>query len=788
MSALAGEAPPRWARWRARGFLAAGIALVVVAAALRFHGLSEHSLDHDEAVAALNSQGSWSQVLDATRNSNSSPILYPLALRVVQETSGSNFSVRFLPAAAGVFTVAVLLWWLPAVGVGRWAAFLAALLAAVSVPGITAAQGVREYSVDALLAALLIVGLLRYRRDGRAGLVSAGLFVGPLLAYGLVFFGAAVLGTAILSPVDRGGPERRTREGRSPGNWIRRRSGLGPPMLAFVAATVFSYVLTARHQIAPGGPAEGVVALHVPWNYYSGAWRDLGAILEFVGASTWELLSWHSATVVAGVVAALFLGFGLHGSASAGRRDSADAVVLLFSLSFGLAVLAAVLRLYPLGAIRQCVYLGPVIFVMAGTVLASALERLSGRFGRPGAKPFLFTAAAAGIAFVGAGAIGRAHPYRTPGTAEAVFEVLAERAGPDDLVYVSAAVVPALRFHDGPSARRYHLANETCWRSKAECIRALREIANTREIRGRIWMALPFRYEKELAARVREEWDERLEVEPVVFGEGDTDLFLIPNAAEVVRSVKAPYRAAYDAIASGGWGEPVLRSTFDLYVREGEIAYSKEPCSPEEIEARFLLHFFASNPDDLPGDRRRYGFENRDFEFGRYGTILEGKCVALVPLPDHDLTRVRTGQWTAGGESLWRGAFRLDLDRFRARVESAYDSIASGVRGEPSARSDFDLWRDGTELLYFREPCPEERVEPRFYLHVYRPAETVSSPEPASEEYENRDFDFAEHGLAENGRCLALVPLPAEVGRLRTGQWAGEDSWSVEIPAPPRGE
>ena len=786
MTALSGSASPQSARRRARGFLAAGIALVVVAAALRFHGLSEQSLDHDEAVAALNSQGSWSEVLENTRRFNSTPILYPLALRFAQQAATSNFSVRFLPAAAGVLTVAVLLWWLPTVGLSRRAAFLSALLAAVSVPAITAAQGAREYSVDALLAALLIVGLLRYRRDGRVSLLTAGLFVGPLLQYGLILFGAAALGAAILAPGDGGGAERRTREG-GPGKWFRERRGLAAPFLAFAAATVLSYLLTVRHQIAPGGPATGVVMLHIPWNYYSGVWSDFGAILEFVGLRTWESFSGHLTTVVGAGVAALFLGFGLRGSASAERRDSADTVVRLFALSLGIAAAAAVLRLYPLGAIRQCVYLGPVVFVMAGVVLASAPDRLSGRLRRPAAGPFLFGAAVAGIAFVGAGAIGRAHPYRTPGTAEAVFEVLAESAGPDDLVFVSRAVIPALRFHDPQSAGRYHLGNASCWRSKADCVRALREIADTGEVRGRIWMALPFRYEKALAVRVREEWDERLEVEPVVFGEGDTDLFLIPNAAEVIGSVAAPYRSAYDAIAAGEWGGAVLRSTFDLYVREGTIAYVKEPCSREEIEARFLLHFFAADPEDLPAERRRYGFENRDFEFGRYGRVLDGKCVALVPLPDYDLTRVRTGQWTSGNDSLWRGALRLDRDRFRGRVESAYRSLASGARGEPSARSEFDLWRDGTELLYLREPCSEERVEPRFFLHVYRPVETVSSAEPGPDDFENRDFDFAEHGLVEDGRCLALVPLPAEVGRIRTGQWAGEDSWSVEIPAPPPG-
>lgn len=792
MTGLSADTSPRSGRRWARGSLAAGIALVAVAAALRFHGLAEQSLDVDEAVAALNSQGSWSQVLENTRRFNSSPILYPLALQVVQQAVISKSSVRFLPAAAGALMVAVLLWWLPAVGLSRRAAFLSALLATVSVPTIMASQGVREYSVDALLAALLIVGLLRYRRNGSAGLLTAGLLLAPLLQYGLVFFGAAVIGTAILVAGDRSGSERRTRALGRLRVWIQARRGLAAPLLVFAAATIFSYLLTVRHQIAPGGPAAGVVQLHVPWNYYSGAWSDFGAILEFVGLRTWQTFSWHLTTVVGAGVAALFLCFGLRGSASAARRDPADTVFRLFSFSLGIAAVAAILRLYPLGAIRHCVYLGPVVFVMAGVALASALDRLSARIRRQAARPLLFGTAAAGIAFVGAGEIGRAHPYRTPGTAEAVFDALAERAGPDDLVYVSQGVRPALRFHDGQSAGRYHLSNQACWRSKAECVRELREIANTSDVRGRIWMALPFLYQKELAVRMREEWDERLEVEPIVFGKGDTDLFLIPNAAEVIETSKAQYRNAYDAIVSGQWGEPFLRSTFDLYVRQGTLAYVKEPCSPEDIEAKFLLHFFAADTDDLLVDRRGYGFDNRDFEFARYGVMLDGKCVVLVPLPDYDVTRVRTGQWISGDEPFWRGALRLDRDRFRGKVEAAYESIASGAWGEPLVRSDFDLWRDGSRLVYFRKPCSLQQVEPRFYLHVYRSMETggvgvAGADDSGSREFENRDFDFAEHGLVEGGRCLALVPLPAEVGRIRTGQSAGENSWSAEIPASPAG-
>ena len=54
------------------------------------------------------------------------------------------------------------------------------------------AQDAREYSIDALLAVLLIAGLLWYLRDGRKALLGVALFVAPLLQYGLVLFGVAV--------------------------------------------------------------------------------------------------------------------------------------------------------------------------------------------------------------------------------------------------------------------------------------------------------------------------------------------------------------------------------------------------------------------------------------------------------------------------------------------------------------------------------------------------------------------------------------------------------------------
>lgn len=127
---------------RAHWYYAAAICLIIVAAALRFYGLTYDLLRIDEAVVSVNSQGSFAETIAKTRDANSSPILYP--------------------------------------------ALLAALLAAFPTAAIVEARGAREYGIDALLAVLMIAGLLWYRREGRKVLLCAALFTAPLLQKGYI--------------------------------------------------------------------------------------------------------------------------------------------------------------------------------------------------------------------------------------------------------------------------------------------------------------------------------------------------------------------------------------------------------------------------------------------------------------------------------------------------------------------------------------------------------------------------------------------------------------------------
>ena len=65
-------------------YYAACAGVLIMAAALRFYDLSEASLWLDEAIAANNSRGTLWEVALYTRHRNSSPVLYPYLLWLVQ--------------------------------------------------------------------------------------------------------------------------------------------------------------------------------------------------------------------------------------------------------------------------------------------------------------------------------------------------------------------------------------------------------------------------------------------------------------------------------------------------------------------------------------------------------------------------------------------------------------------------------------------------------------------------------------------------------------------------------
>ena len=128
-----------------------------------------------------------------------------------------------------------------------------------------------------------------------------------------------------------------------------------------------------------------------------------------------------------------------------------------------------------------------------------------------------------------------------------------------------------------------------------------------------------------------------------------------------------PYQEAYESIASGMYGDPIASSDFHIYLRDDTLIYFKQPCAAEDARPRFILHIYPADAADLPERGRRAGFDNRDFGFSDYGVVLdnaldgepEGGCLAIAPLPDYSVERIRAGQTAPGEGVIWRVEFAL---------------------------------------------------------------------------------------------------------------------------------
>ena len=130
----------------------------------------------------------------------------------------------------------------------------------------------------------------------------------------------------------------------------------------------------------------------------------------------------------------------------------------------------------------------------------------------------------------------------------------------------------------------------------------------------------------------------------------------------------------YESIAAG---EPAARSSFDIYLREDVLTYLKSPCSAADVEAKFFLHVVPESVEDLPADRRQYGFDNLDFQYDYYGRraalVFDGMCIEERQLPDYPIAGIETGQFTPGEGQIWKAEFPVRAVRDEAAARSAPD-------------------------------------------------------------------------------------------------------------------
>ena len=239
-------------------------------------------------------------------------------------------------------------------------------------------------------------------------------------------------------------------------------------------------------------------------------------------------------------------------------------------------------------------------------------------------------------------------------------------------------------------------------------------------------------------------------------------LILKGNSADFVRE-------SSELIAGA---EPVIDSGYQVYHVGHALVYVKKPAEVEygvsrignvltyskgpgcrnaaEPVSRFFLHVYPVDENDLMPGRERSGFNNFDFLFQTRARVQDdGRCVALIDLPEYDI------KWIITGQSERRGS---RYHRFWTRYVFGNDQASRTGYAVPGCSS-----------------------KGRF-LHVYPVHGRDLHPGRDRFGFNKWHLDFQKPSFHVDGWCMHLVPLPRfDVRLIRTGQlepgrvvWAGE--------------
>ncbi len=239
---------------------------------------------------------------------------------------------------------------------------------------------------------------------------------------------------------------------------------------------------------------------------------------------------------------------------------------------------------------------------------------------------------------------------------------------------------------------------------------------------------------------------------------------------------------------------PVMRAHFDLYLRENAIIYVKNPCSLTDIQAKFFLHIIPHDVQDLPDERKPYGFDNlnfhffdgaRYFSFAHYSLHFDGKCIVSVNRPEYGIKRIVTGQFLPEQDAPWKVEIPLQVYELSAQETDAYNQeYESIIAHDPVLRAHFDLYLRKNNITYVKYPCSLTDTQAKFFLHI-TPHDVQDLPDDRKPHgFDNLDFPFYDHGVRFNGKCIVSVNRPEyEIERIVTGQFiSGQDTlWKGEF-------
>ena len=231
-------------------------------------------------------------------------------------------------------------------------------------------------------------------------------------------------------------------------------------------------------------------------------------------------------------------------------------------------------------------------------------------------------------------------------------------------------------------------------------------------------------------------------------------------------------------------GRQSIRSRFDVHLNGQNLIYVKDGCNGNDTDAPFFLAAFPVDEIDLPVESRQHGFQNLDFRFVDQSVQSGDRCIAVAQLPDYDIARISTGQFTRGADGsiqhLWEGEF-YPSDRLIDYLPKDIDETIAQA-GAPLIRSHFDVYLNENMLIYVKDVCGNDDTDVPFFLAAFPVDESDLPVGSRQRGFQNLDFGFRKNGIRQSGdRCIAIALLPDwDIARISTGQYIRRADGSFE--------
>ena len=430
--------------------------ITLAGAVLRIYDLGEKALWLDEAGIFWMSQGTVPEIVEKNAAGNSAPPLFVLLISAVLKVGTSEFALRAIPCIAGIALIPMV-YLLARRYVEKPWALTAAALVALSPTQVMLSQQVREYSLSALLAAMLVLATQAFldRPEWRQTLILAATTVVAMFTqYGLALLAAALSAVTVLWLV-------RTRQpARVWGRWALVQAAA----LTTVAATV---LLGLTRQLADGKGGVTRTVRYLAGGYWD---RNIESPFSFIIIRSEGL----SAYTFPGAIFVLLL---ITGMLSAVVDRSTRRALAIVVASLVVAIGAALVHAYPFGGIRQDIYLTPMLYVMAAVGAAV--------FGGATARWQPLAVIAALIAMTGLRGVKSHYVDVGKEPIPPLIAEFVERRAPGDELYVSERTISAFRYYNREAQLDWHGGLAV---RRTDSTSAIAQLDSLVQRPGRLWL------------------------------------------------------------------------------------------------------------------------------------------------------------------------------------------------------------------------------------------------------------------------------------------------------------